>query len=118
MTTVEEIKNRRDVPVILANHQGFITYINEPFSKVFGWDAQEIIGQTLSIIIPPGLHDAHQLGFSRFLATNKPTLLNQPLRLKAVKKDGTEFEAEHFIIAEQYQGQWIFAATIRPLADL
>src|SRR5437762_13596062 len=115
MNTIEELKQTTDVPVVIADHQGFITYINESFRTVFGWSAEEIMGKALTIIIPANLHDAHHLGFSRFLASGKATLLAQPLKLKAVTKDGKEFDAEHLILAEQHQGQWMFGATIRPL---
>lgn len=115
MITLEELKHRTDVPVILADHEGRITYVNGPFQKVFGWNAEGILGQSLIVIIPTNLHDAHHLGFSRFLTTGKPTLLNQPLKLKAVTKDGRELEAEHLIVAEFQEGRWMFGATLRPL---
>ena len=113
--TVDELRRERGVPVVIADHQGVITYVNEPFETVFGWRAPEVVGKPLTIIIPPNLHDAHHLGFSRFLTTSKATLLNQPLRLMAITKDGREFDAEHLITAEQQHGQWVFGATIRPL---
>ncbi len=115
MQTIEELKRESDVPIVVADHHGLITHVNEPFERVFGWPANEIIGRSLATIIPARLHDAHQLGFSRFLTTGRPTLLNQPLKLGAVAKDGREFDAEHTIIAEQQQGRWMFGARIRPL---
>ena len=117
MRTIEEMRGETGVPSVIADHQGVITYVNGRFEAVFGWRAQEIIGKSLATIIPPNLHDAHHLGFSRFLTTGKPTLLNQPLKLRAVTKAGREFDAEHIIIAEQKDGQWIFGATIRPLDE-
>ena len=115
MRTIEEIGRETGVPTIIANHQGIITRVNQRFEMVFGWQAEEIIGKPLATIIPPNLHDAHQLGFSRFLTTGKPTLLDQPLQLRAITKAGREFDAEHTITAEQQNGQWVFGATIRPL---
>ena len=115
--TLQELQRHQDVPVVIADHQGTITHVNERFERVFGWRAQEIIGKPLTIIIPSDLHDAHHLGFSRFLTTGKPTLLNQPLKLKAVTKDGREFNAEHTITAEQRQGEWVFGAIIKPLDE-
>ena len=117
MSTIEEIRRETNVPSVIADHQGVITQVNKRFEAAFGWQAQEIVGKTLSTLIPSNLHDAHHLGFSRFLTTGKPTLLNQPLKLKAVTKDGHEFDAEHIITAEQHQGQWVFGATIRPLNE-
>jgi PAS domain S-box-containing protein len=115
MKTIDEARGVKDLPVIIANHQGIVVDVNELFEAVFGWKRSEIVGSTLAAIIPENLRDAHHLGFSRFLATGTPSLLNQPLALRAVTKDGREFDAEHYIIAEESNGEWKFAATIRPL---
>lgn len=114
--TLEELRREAGVPTVIADHQGLIVHVNERFEAVFGWQAKEIIGKPLSLIIPSSLHAAHHLGFSRFLMTRKPTLLNKPLKLKAVKKDGREFDAEHFIVVEEREGQLTFGATIKPLS--
>ena len=115
MSSINDIKKEANLPVVIADERGLITSINKSFEDVFGWQKNEIIGKPLATIIPKSLHDAHHLGFSRFLTTGKPTLLNQPLKLKAIKKDGKEFNAEHIIVAEEENGKWIFGATIRPL---
>ena len=115
MKTIADVRKERDLPAVVADHTGCIVYVNDRFESVFGWKAQEISGKLLTTIIPRNLHDAHHLGFSRFLSTGTPTLLNQPLRLKAVTKDGKEFNAEHFIVAEKADGQWVFGATVKPL---
>lgn len=113
--TIKEIKRKTDIPVVEVDGQGVFLFVNERFCKVFGFSREEILGQSLTTIIPTHLHDAHTMGFSRFLSTEKPTLLGQPLKLKAVNKNGEELEAEHFIIAEKIGQQWHFAATIKPL---
>lgn len=115
MKTINEMKRETDLSVLVTDDQGFITYVNERFRVVFGWSADEIIGQPLTVVIPKSYHDSHNLGFSRFAMTEKPKVLNHPLQLKAVTKDGREIDAEHFITAEQQQGQWVFGATLRPL---
>lgn len=118
MKSIEELKRENTLPVVISNHEGFISYVNRRFEEVFGWKSKEAVGQPLTVIIPKNLHDAHHLGFSRFLATGKPTLLNQPLKLRAVTKSGREFESEHFIIAERNGGHWMFGATIRPSDEI
>lgn len=115
MKTLADMKQEVAMPVIIADHQGFVTYINGQFEKIFGWTRNEVIGQPLTIIIPINLRDSHHMGFSRFLSTGAPTLLNRALTLKAVTKAGREMDCEHFIVAEQEQNQWVFGATLRPL---
>ena len=113
MKTIDEVRRETELAALIADEQGYITHINPSFTAIFGWKPEEIIGKSLTIIIPKSLHDSHHLGFSRFLTTGVPTLLNQPLQLKAVKKNGEVFEAEHLILAEKQKGRWVFAATIR-----
>jgi nitrogen-specific signal transduction histidine kinase len=112
--TIAELKQSAN-PVVVADHEGTIVDVNAHFETVFGWSAQEIIGQPLTVILPPFFRDSHNLGFARFSATGVSTVLNHPLNLKAVTKDNREIESEHFIIAEQQAGRWLFAATLRPL---
>ena len=112
--TIEQLK-QSDIPVIVADDQGNIVDINAPFEVIFGWTASEILGQSLTVILPPIFRDSHNLGFARFSATGESTVLNHPLLLKAVTKDNREIESEHFIIAEKQDGRWRFAATLRPI---
>ncbi|MGD1902763.1 MAG: PAS domain S-box protein [Geitlerinemataceae cyanobacterium] len=112
--TIEQLKER-DVPVVVADSEGVITNVNAQFEVVFGWSLVEIVGQPLTVILPVFFRDSHNLGFSRFSATGTSTILNHPLNLKAVTKDGREIESEHFIVAEKQNGSWVFAATLRPL---
>ena len=115
MKTIKELIVEKDIPVVISDHNGFITYVNKSFEEIFGWNKNEVTGKPLTLIIPKKLHDSHNLGFSRFLTTSMPTLLNKPLNLKAVTKDGREIDSEHIIIAERENGKWVFGATIRPL---
>lgn len=113
--TIANIKGKTQVPAVIVNQQGFITFVNKSFEAVFGWPSADIIGKPVATIIPSAMHDAHNLGFSRFVTTGQPNVLNQPLKLTAMNKAGEEFEAEHFMIAERQKNEWVIGATIRPL---
>ncbi|MEM8604123.1 MAG: PAS domain S-box protein [Cyanobacteria bacterium P01_H01_bin.121] len=118
MTTWETLQQETDLPLVLTDQQGLIMAINAAFTQVLGWQAAEIIGQSITVIIPTGYHDAHHLGFSRFLATQQSVILDHPLQLKGIQKDGTEIDLEHWIRAEKRHNQWQFMATLRPLSDI
>ena len=117
METIENLKQQKELPVIITDDQGIVIYVNDVFERVFGWSQSEISGQALTVILPAYFQDAHNLGFSRFSATGVSTILNHPLLLKAITKDNREIESEHFIIAEKQDGCWVFAATLRPLEN-
>ena len=113
--TLDEMKACVDLGVIFINSDGRITYTNDALHQAIGWSREDLIGNSLSVIMPASMRDAHTLGFSRFLYTEKPVIMNKPIQLKTVCKDGSEIEAEYFITAEKISGQWNFGATIRPL---
>jgi PAS domain S-box-containing protein len=116
MKTIDEIRCEITLPAVITNQLGFIIYTNASFEATFGWSSQAIMGQPLAVLIPMLYHDSHNLGFSRFAMTERPTILNHPLQLMAVTKDGQEILSEHFITAEQQDGQWLFGALLRPLS--
>ncbi|MBI2870669.1 MAG: PAS domain-containing protein [Candidatus Omnitrophica bacterium] len=113
--TLEELKKVTAVPAVISDRDGLISWVNASFESFFGWKSKEIMGRPLTVLIPKNLHDAHHLGFSRFLLTEQGTLLNKPLKLKAVTKAGKETDCEHLIIAEKQDGKWVFGATLTPL---
>jgi len=115
MLTIDALKAETAVPVIIVDHEGTIVHINQMFEKTWGWQKDQLVGESLTIIIPENLKDAHHMGFSRFSLTGKPTILHQALELLIRQADGKEAAAEHFIIAEKINGNWVFGATIKPL---
>ena len=117
MLTIDSLKAETTVPVIIVDHEGIVVHINQIFEKTWGWQKEKLVGQTLATIIPGNLKDAHNMGFSRFLLTGKPTILNQGLELAIVLADGKEAVAEHFIVAQKINGNWVFGATIKPLEE-
>ena len=117
MLTIDALKTETEIPVIIVDHEGTVVHINQMFEKTWGWQKDQLVGESLTTIIPENLRDAHHMGFSRFSLTGKPTILHQALELLIRQADGKEAAAEHFIIAEKINGNWVFGATIKPLAD-
>ena len=116
MLTIEQLKAEKRLPAVLADHQGIVLYVNPVFETTYHWPAEVIVGKAINELIPHRLRDAHNMGFSRFLVTAKPKLLNQPLDLIILTGEGQELKAEHFIIAEIQDGKAVFGAIIRPPA--
>lgn len=104
-------------PFVMTDNQGVILEINDHFARIFGWQAVDLQGQHVSVLLPVTFRDAHNLGFSRFTATEISTVLNHPLQLITLAKSGQEILSEHFIVAEKRHDQWCFAARLRPLPE-
>ena len=104
-------------PFVMADHMGRVVGLNPAFTRTYGWTLEALEGQSLSLILPEAYQMSHQLGFSRFQATGHSTILAHPLRLATICSDGRTVVSEHFILAEQRQGEWLFGATLTPLEE-
>ena len=86
------------------------------FALVYGWRDGELIGESISAILPPSFREFHHAGFARFQLTESSKVVGHPLTLATICRDGTEVQSEHYIVAEKHNdGTWSFAATLRPL---
>ena len=99
--------------LIAADIHGMIVGVSRAFTQQSGWPKAELIGKPLNIIIPTALRDAHNLGFSRFITTGAPTLLETPLDLEVLKADGQTTKAQHYIWTEKGEPDRIFVAEIK-----
>lgn len=112
--SIEDLQ-QGDRPFVLADSLGQVLSINAAFQQAYGWTEDQLRGQPLSLILPGAFQMSHQLGFSRFQATEQSTILAHPLRLKTVCADGAEVVSEHFILGEKRESGWVFGATLTPL---
>lgn len=99
---------------VVADMNGIVLHVTRSFCAAFGWQKKELIGQPITTFIPPAFHDAHQMGFSRFLSTGQPAILDTALDLEIVTGDGRTILAEHFIFRETLEGKPVLAARIDP----
>lgn len=104
-------------PFVLADSLGNVVSVNAAFRRIYGWTDAQLIGEPLGMILPESFRMSHQLGFSRYQATEQSTILAHPLRLSTLCADGRHIVSEHFIVGEKLENGWLFGATLIPLPD-
>src|SRR5216683_2469131 len=77
--------------ILSADSQGNIVYFNRAAERIFSYSADEIRGQTLTVLMPERFRDAHRQGFGRFLRTSEARVIGKTVELAGRRKDGTEF---------------------------
>ena len=116
--SIRQLREQQDLPFVRADASGVVREINQRFREVYGWSDDQLLGQSLGLILPPSFRDSHHSGFARFKLTEESRVLNHPLKLATFCVDGTAIESEHYIVAEKHDdGTWSFAATLRPLTE-
>src|SRR4029453_3466625 len=81
--------------VVVIDSEGRITEWNAQAEQMFERTRLEALGQKLSeTIIPPRYREAHRRGLERYLATGEGPVVNRPVELTALRRDGSEFPVE------------------------
>ena len=95
-----------------------ITAWNPQAASIFGWTAGEAIGRTLcDTIVAPAYRAAHANGVEQFLTTAEVCLLNRPIELIALHRDGHEFPVEATVWPVRAGGALSFNAFVRDISE-
>ncbi len=80
--------------LIYSDRAGTITRWNRASTILFGFSAEEALGQNLDLIIPEHLRAAHWKGFEAAIATGKMKLAGRPTLTRALHKSGRKLYIE------------------------
>jgi PAS domain S-box-containing protein len=104
--------------VIVADEQGRIEFANAAAARLLGWSADELRGRPLTTIMPPRMHAAHEAGLRRYVATHHSRIMGRPIRVPALRRDGSEVDIELTLGAANLdQGRQLIIGTLRDLSD-
>jgi PAS domain S-box-containing protein len=115
MELSEAIVEQAPDAMIFADREGVIRLWNARAQELFGYTAAEAIGQSLDLIIPPRLRDAHWQGYRRAMATGRTRLGGKAMLTRATHKDGSKVyvDVAFGIITEEEHGVSGALATAR-----
>ena len=84
--------------IVFSNRDGLIELWNRGAENIFGYKAQEALGQTLDLIIPEKLRARHNEGYRKVMATGSTRYGRELLAVPAMRKDGTRISIEFSIL--------------------
>jgi PAS domain S-box-containing protein len=80
--------------VIYANRAGVIIRWNRASAALFGFSAEDALGQSLDLIIPEHLRASHWRGFEAAIANGAMKLQGRPTLTRALHKSGRKLYVE------------------------
>jgi PAS domain S-box-containing protein len=104
--------------IISVNANQQITLFNKGAEKIFGYEAQEVVGQSLAILMPDRVAQAHHQHVNHYAQSENNT--RQMAHRGAIfgrRKDGTEFLAEASISKLNIDGEITFTTFLRDISD-
>ncbi len=92
------------------NHR--IILFNNAAQRIFGYTGQEVIGEDLAILIPPG-YGPYQVYLERFLRDSNSDITGKSISLNAMRKNGEIFPVDFSLSLLNMGGKVTFTAIIR-----
>ncbi len=74
--------------IIFADPNGLIGIWNAASERLFGFSTEEVLGQSLDIIIPERLREPHWRGYTAAMKSGKTKHAGRPTLTKALHKSG------------------------------
>jgi len=103
--------------IITADKSGKITFCNTAANKMFGYRENDLIGQSISILMPQRFRKAHEKGIARVAASGKARLINETVELYGITKDGSEFPVELSLSNWKSGNHTFYAGIIRDISE-
>ncbi|KGH45457.1 histidine kinase [Modestobacter caceresii] len=76
--------------VVVADRDGRIAYVNPAVHTLLGHRPEELIGESLTVLMPERLRRGHGTGFARYAATGRGELVGATTQLPALHVAGHE----------------------------
>jgi PAS domain S-box-containing protein len=80
--------------IVLIQDDGLITLVNDETERLFGYQREELVGQSLEMLLPAGSRDAHVALRSGFMAAPQSRPMGAGRDLFGRHKDGHEIPME------------------------
>lgn len=104
--------------IISIDEQQKIIIFNKGAEKIFGYEAGEIIGKSLDLLIPERFREVHKKHFEKLIQTNENDLvMHHQKSVFGLRKNSEEFPAESSIYVFSYGGEKTFTAVLRDVSE-
>lgn len=102
--------------ILTIDESGLIEYVNPAISQIFGFDADELIGQNVRLLMPAPHEKAHDGYLENYRHTRERKILGVGREVMARHRDGTSFPIE-LAVSEVLEGsRRTFTGTIRDIS--
>lgn len=104
--------------IITIDAHGTIESVNAAAVGIFGWSRDELVGSSVTTLMPSPYREEHDDYVSRFLRTGEAKIIGIGREVVGLRKDGTEFPL-YLAVSEGRDGdQHLFTGIVRDLSDL
>jgi PAS domain S-box-containing protein len=103
--------------VVIADGDGRIVLVNAQIERLFGYERDSLIGQSLTVLMPERFRKAHTEGIKRVIAGGEQKVIGKTVELVGRRKDGAEFPLELSLASVMVDQQRQFTGILRDVTE-
>ncbi len=104
--------------IITIDEFGIVESINPAAAKLFGYQAPEVIGNKINMLMPSPYRQEHDDYLNRYLETRKPSIIGIGREVTGKHRDGSVFPFRLAVSEVQLGDKKIFTGIIHDLTDV
>ena len=103
--------------IVTIAPDGIVKWFNRGAERMFGYRAEEILGQPVTLLMPERYRDLCLAGLHSFLRTGEARVVDGTTELVGLRKDGSEFPIEMSLGETHEYGERLFTGMIRDVTE-
>ncbi|QDU74629.1 Sensor protein FixL [Bremerella volcania] len=111
------IVNTATDAIITIGEDGIMSAVNPAAEKMFGYAADEIIGQNVNILMPSPYREGHDQYLANYLKTGEAKIIGIGREMAGRRKDGSTFPIDVNVSKHHDGTQWLFTGIIRDITE-
>jgi two-component system sensor kinase FixL len=101
--------------IITISEEGIVETMNPAAERIFGYDALEVVGRNISMLMPEPYRSEHDDYLERYRRTGERRIIGIGREVRGRRKDGSEFPMDLAVSVINFGNRRIFTGIVRDI---